>query len=153
VQYQQLLMRIYPYPRDPVALHAVADGQGVAAEHIRQERDGLVAAFRNVHPDQYIVAFEEGLDLGHRMGLDTVRGEDLDLDPGHGFTLDPKESQTALPLSEKKVNRSESDRMDTLRAAGGSGPHEIGPRPQPLRRKTRSAGAFGIENVIWSARR
>jgi hypothetical protein len=77
----------------------------MAAEHVGQQRHGRIAAFRNVHPDQYIVAFEQRLDFGHRAGFDAALGDELNLNPDHGFTLNPKEPHGALPLSERVVNQ------------------------------------------------
>ena len=118
MQDQQLLMRIDPHPGHPVALHAVADRQGMAAEDVGQQRHGLVTALWNVHPDQYVRAQKERLDVGDSCVSTSPPVSARTRMPAMAFTLDPKESLGSLPLSGKMksalCNRAEHAPSTTL---------------------------------------
>jgi hypothetical protein len=67
---------------DGVALDAVADGQGVEAEYLRQDPRSLLVADGDVDPDQPIVAGEQPLQLPDRMLLDAFIGHEANVHPG-----------------------------------------------------------------------
>ncbi|HEV8566126.1 MAG TPA: hypothetical protein VGQ92_03395 [Actinoplanes sp.] len=112
---QQLLMRVDPYPWHPISLHAVADGERMALQHIGQQPHGLVAALRNVHPDEHVVLLQQRLDFGHIVRLDLVARKRQHPHPGHVPTVDPKEPRTTLPLSERQMKTALRDGANTLR--------------------------------------
>ena len=64
---------------DVVALDAVTDGQGVEAEHLRQHAGRLLVAGGDVHPDEPVIATEQGLELFDRALFNARRGHQPNL--------------------------------------------------------------------------
>jgi hypothetical protein len=92
-----------------------ADGERMALQHIGQQPHGLVAALRNVHPDEQVVLLRQRLDFGHIVRLDLVARKRQHPHPGHVLTLDPKEPRGTLPLSERQMKTALRDGANTLR--------------------------------------
>jgi hypothetical protein len=65
------------------------------------------------------------------------------------FTLDLKEPLGTLPLSDHAPAEALGDEPTTLRGQLRFGYHQIGPQPQPLRRKSSSERDSAIEMAIW----
>jgi hypothetical protein len=132
---------------DVVALHAVTDGQGVEAEYSRQHAGGLLVADGDVHPDESVIATEQGVELFDRALLNARSGHQAKVHSAR--ILSGRGEPVQAPPHRSAGGRPIAERGAGLLELGGDGRDVHAGRP----REAAGLAAAGVAVCRHSVRR